>query len=73
MADRIPLVVYNERVKLLANISTAIGGAFAVFAVVRPLASDEGAIDGLTLYRGAAALIFWVIAYFVLGALKEAD
>jgi hypothetical protein len=70
---RDPVATYNERVKLLASFSNAIGLGLIGFAVLRPL-SDPAEAGSLSVWWGMSGLAFHAVAHYILGRLrKEGD
>ena len=63
----------DERVKLLAGFSNAIGIGLIGFAILRPLTEDIGNAKLSTLWWGVAGLAFHGISHYILGLIcKEA-
>ncbi|WP_102108735.1 hypothetical protein [Oceaniglobus roseus] len=65
------LVVFNERVKLVANLfhTTALG--LIGFAVLQPMVRDGMALEWQALWWGLGGLAFHLAAHYILGTLRK--
>ncbi|QDY68894.1 hypothetical protein [Qingshengfaniella alkalisoli] len=68
---RDPLHAYNERVKLLAGFTNAIGLGLIGFAILRPMTADPAQLGPLSWYWGGSGLAFHIIAHYILGRLRK--
>ena len=70
-AEENPLVVFNERVKLLAGFFNAVGIGLIGFAVLRPLTEDMTRLSLATLWWALAGVALHVMAHYFLGHMKQ--
>ena len=68
-----PIATHNERVKLLAGFSNAIGLGLIGFAILRPLTENTLVFGGVSLWWGAAGLVFHGFSHYVLGRLRRSE
>ena len=73
MRRRDDLAIHNERVKLIAAISTAVGLAFFGLGFARPLADGTVPITPMIAVHLTVGVVAVATAYLVLGQLKTDD
>ena len=67
-----PILIWNERLKLVAAFLNAIGLGMIGFAVLKPLTEDITNISLLTVWWGLAGLAFHTISPYVPGKRRKA-
>lgn len=65
------LAVFNERVKLLANLLHATALGLIGFSVLRPVVEDAAGLTLTTLWWGIGGLAFHGAAHYMLGRLRK--
>lgn len=68
---RDPLLIHNERMKLLAGFLNAIALGFVGFSFLRPLVEGTVAFDTTLAIWIGTGLVLHVLAHYILGYLEK--